>query len=200
MNRQAPKINAGSMADIAFLLLIFFLVTTTIDVDEGIYTKLPRKNTTEITVPFNDKNILDVIINAKNELYVENEIVEISNLTEVAINFIDNAGGTDIDGNPCSWCKGDRNTDSSDHPSKALIAIDANRAVNYDTYVKVLDQIYKAYGKLRDRYARDTYQISYKGILKKEKSSTDDHAELRQKIKDIREKYPLLIVDSQIQK
>ena len=87
MRRELPEINAGSMADIAFLLLIFFLVTTIIDTDKGIFTKLPRKEALIDPIPFKEKNILDIIINPNNELLVENEITDMSNLTEIARNL-----------------------------------------------------------------------------------------------------------------
>ena len=87
MRRELPEINAGSMADIAFLLLIFFLVTTIIETDKGIFTKLPRKEAINDPILFKEKNILDIIINPNNELLVENEITDISNLTEIARNL-----------------------------------------------------------------------------------------------------------------
>ena len=198
MRRELQPMNAGSMADIAFLLLIFFLVTTIIQNDKGIFVKLPKKQENP-PIPFKDKNILDVIINPNNELLVENEIVDIPSLTDIALKFIDNGGGTDKDGNVCDWCQGAKDPKSSDHPSKALIAIDANRAADYGTYIKVLDHIHQAYGKLRDRYALNVYQISYKDLLKEEKKSKKNKEVLREKIKDIKSKFPLLVSDSQIQ-
>ena len=87
MRRELPETNAGSMADIAFLLLIFFLVTTIIETDRGIFTKLPRKEALNDPIPFKEKNILDIIINPNNELLVENEITDMSNLTEIARNL-----------------------------------------------------------------------------------------------------------------
>ena len=87
MRRELPEINAGSMADIAFLLLIFFLVTTIIETDKGIFTKLPRKEAINDPILFKEKNILDIIINPNNELLVENEITDMSNLTEIARNL-----------------------------------------------------------------------------------------------------------------
>ena len=157
MRRETPEINAGSMADIAFLLLILFLVTTIIETDKGIFTKLPRKDNQAKIINFKDKNILDVIINANNELLVENEVIEIPALTEIAKTFIDNEGGTDKDSKKCTWCKGAHNPKSSDHPSKALIAVEANRVVDYGTYIQVLDHIHQAYANLRDCYTNEVY-------------------------------------------
>lgn len=187
------------MADIAFLLLIFFLVSTTLKQDQGIFTKLPRKNPDQTKLVFNEKNILDVIINPNNELYVENQVVEIADLTQLAINFIDNGGGTDKDGNPCLWCNGAQDPNSSDHPSKALIAIDANRSSDYGIYIKVLNNIHKAYATLRDQYALDTYQMSYKEMLAQEQKEGTNKEQLRERIQNIRAKYPLLVTDSKIQ-
>ena len=74
--RDYPEVNAGSMADIAFLLLIFFLVTAVIPDDKGINRKLPppcAPNTNCTGAPISQRNILEVKINAKDELLVENE-------------------------------------------------------------------------------------------------------------------------------
>lgn len=196
MRNRIPEINAGSMADIAFLLLIFFLVTTTLNQDQGIYTKMPRKNPEQKSIKLNNKNILDVIINGNNELYVENEIISIDQLTAIALDFIDNGGGNDLNGNACNWCQGNADPASSDHPSKALIAIDANRQANYETYIKVLDQIHLAYGTLRNRYALETYKISFRELNDQYNLSKNEKS--LKKINDVREKYPLLVSDSEI--
>ncbi|MFD2568899.1 ExbD/TolR family protein [Pseudotenacibaculum haliotis] len=199
MRRELPEINAGSMADIAFLLLIFFLVTTTMDVDQGIFTKLPRKENDTPPIVLKDKNLLEVIINEHNQLLVEEKEIKINELTKIALAFVDNGGGTDRDGKPCDWCQGAKDPTSSDHPSKAVINIQAVRSANYETYISVLDKLYKAYGILRDRYALKTYQVSYKDMVKEEKKMLENNQLLRDRIKLIQEKYPLLITDSQIQ-
>ena len=66
--REIGEINAGSMADIAFLLLIFFLVTTTMDVDSGIARKLPEKTEQQSDVIVKEKNVLDIVVNRNNQL------------------------------------------------------------------------------------------------------------------------------------
>ena len=85
--RGLPEINAGSMADIAFLLLIFFLVTTTMDVDTGIARKLPPMPEDELQEDdsqIHAKNIYVVLINANNQLLVEGEFMDVSQLKEGA--------------------------------------------------------------------------------------------------------------------
>ena len=78
--RENPEINAGSMADIAFLLLIFFLVTTTMDVDSGISKKLAEKPPADYVPPkIKMKNIFEISINRNNELFVQMQ----SNMTHM---------------------------------------------------------------------------------------------------------------------
>ena len=84
--RMSNEINAGSMADIAFLLLIFFLVTTTMNVDSGISKKLSEKPPPDYKPPIiKEKNIFEVNINRNNELLVEGERMDIKDLREAAI-------------------------------------------------------------------------------------------------------------------
>jgi len=87
--RSAPEVNAGSMADIAFLLLIFFLVTTTIEVDSGISSKLPP-DIPPPEVKIKQKNIFTVELNKDNQMLVEEELMKIKDLKAAAIKFIDN--------------------------------------------------------------------------------------------------------------
>jgi len=75
--RAAPEVNAGSMADIAFLLLIFFLVTTTMEKDSGINRKLPPIEESDEEVIIKQKNIFTVLLNGKNQLLVEDELMDI---------------------------------------------------------------------------------------------------------------------------
>jgi biopolymer transport protein ExbD len=89
--REAPAINASSMADIAFLLLIFFLVTTTIDVDKGIRVKLPPWSDDEPDpLRLKTRNVFSVLVNANNELLVRGEPMEKADLRDKAKEFIMN--------------------------------------------------------------------------------------------------------------
>lgn len=89
-----PEVNAGSMADIAFLLLIFFLVTAVIPKDQGIYRKLPKECPPgqDCNIPIPDRNILKIAINANNEIMVDDAVVSVSEVKALAKNFIDNNG------------------------------------------------------------------------------------------------------------
>ena len=110
--RGIPEINAGSMADIAFLLLIFFLVTTTMDKDKGIIRNMPQKlenNKQDIIVK--QKNILNVMANNEDLLLVRNEYVDVEDVYDLAREFYEkNQGGVQRDGNFPSWVFYDLNT------------------------------------------------------------------------------------------
>ena len=146
--RSAPEVNAGSMADIAFLLLIFFLVTTTIEKDSGLNRKLPPIEENEEDVVIKQKNIFTVLLNGKDQLLVEEELMEIKDLRAAAIEFLDNNG----DGT-CTYCQGARNASSSDNPDKAIISLKNDRETSYATYISVQNELVAAYNVLRNRRA-----------------------------------------------
>ena len=91
--RELQEINAGSMADIAFLLLIFFLVTTTMDQDKGIMRQLPPIEDIPEDPPIvKKKNVYEVLVNANDDLLVEGEEMNVKNLRDGAIEFLTNSG------------------------------------------------------------------------------------------------------------
>jgi biopolymer transport protein ExbD len=196
--KESPEINAGSMADIAFLLLIFFLVTTTMNVDSGIMRKISKKPIDNYVIDIKEKNILEVNINLNNELFVDGNIVKLENLKEIAINFIDNGAGLDSNNKPCTWCKGNQIESSSDHPSKALISVNADRNTNYETYIAVLDNLNSAYTHLRNKLSVEFYNQNYTSLLENFKKSNNNNKLIEAKTNLIREKYPLLLFDVEI--
>ncbi|MFD1616044.1 ExbD/TolR family protein [Gelatiniphilus marinus] len=146
--RAAPEVNAGSMADIAFLLLIFFLVTTTIEKDSGINRKLPPMEESEEDVIIKQKNIFTVVINKNDRLLVEDEIMDIKDLRKAAVEFLDNGG----DGT-CDYCQGAKSPSSSDNPDKAIISLSNDRETSYAAYITVQNELVAAYNELRNRRA-----------------------------------------------
>lgn len=159
--RAIPEINAGSMADIAFLLLIFYLVTTTMDTDKGINRKLPPidDELVQDPPPIKERNIFTVLVNSNDQLLVEDEYLEISELRAKAMEFIDNNG----DGS-CAYCKGYGISTSSDNPVKAVISLQNDRGTSYGMYVKVQNELVAAYEDLREIYAENEYGRSYRGM------------------------------------
>ena len=151
--RAAPEVNAGSMADIAFLLLIFFLVTTTIETDSGLNRKLPPIEETEPPI-IKQKNIFQLEVNRKNQLFLkaagdDGRVIDLKDLRQLTVDFLDNGGGTGADA--CLNCEGKRNPQSSDNFQKAIISLQNNRATKYDTYIAVQNEIIAAYNQLRNR-------------------------------------------------
>lgn len=200
--RENPEINAGSMADIAFLLLIFFLVTTTMDVDSGIPKKLAEK--TDVKPPIvKEKNIFQVSINRNNQLFVEGDVMELKDLKDAAIKFIDNGAcvgnpiGGEGDATNCDYCKGDRDPESSDHPNKAIIAVESDRGTEYGMYVTVQNELLRAYGELRNRLSQEKYGMSFTELEKAFKDSARKDLELKEKVKYIKDRYPQVITDTE---
>ena len=147
--RDVPEVNAGSMADIAFLLLIFFLVTTTIPKDTGLNRKLPPIDDSEVEPPvIKQKNIFTVLLNAQDQLLVEDELMDVGALRAAAVAFLDNGG----DGS-CSFCKGKKDDKSSDNPDKAIISLKNERETSYAAYIAVQNELVAAYNTLRNRRA-----------------------------------------------
>jgi hypothetical protein len=163
--RSAPEVNAGSMADIAFLLLIFFLVTTTIETDSGISRKLPPWQPEEVDPPvIKQRNIFTVLVNSNNQLLVEDEEMELSELQQAAFEFLDNGGGTGDDA--CSFCQGPKDPGSSVNPQKAIISLVNNRGTEYGTYIAVQNELVAAYNQLRDREAQRMYGMTFTAMEK----------------------------------
>lgn len=161
--RSAPEVNAGSMADIAFLLLIFFLVTTTIETDSGLNRKLPPIDNSETTPPvIRKRNMFAVNINRHNQLLVREELMELKDLRKAAIEFLDNGGGVDSEGKPCDYCHGKKDPSSSDHPDRAIISLKSDRETKYSTYISVQNELVAAYNHLRDQRAMELYGLTLK--------------------------------------
>jgi biopolymer transport protein ExbD len=201
--RENPEINAGSMADIAFLLLIFFLVTTTMNVDSGVSKKLSEKPPPDYVPPvIKEKNIFEVNINRNNELLVEEEFMDIKDLREAAVKFIDNGGGLGkpnedgTPGLPCDYCEGERSEFSSDHPNKAIISVKSDRGTEYGTYIKVQNELLRAYTILRNRLCKKRYDMSFDELEETYKGNKSNE-DLKKKVEDIKTAYPQIISDAE---
>jgi hypothetical protein len=188
--RSSPEVNAGSMADIAFLLLIFFLVTTTIETDSGISRKLPPIEENEEDVIIKQKNIFTVLLNGKDQILVEDELMELEDIRAAAIEFLDNGGGKGEDG--CDYCKGKRDPSSSDNPDKAIVSLKNERETSYAAYISVQNELVAAYTHLRNVRAEELYGESYSEMLKnyRDVNWPGNKQKLKEKINNLRSDYP----------
>ncbi|MAB48431.1 MULTISPECIES: ExbD/TolR family protein [Winogradskyella] len=206
--RAAPEVNAGSMADIAFLLLIFFLVTTTIEKDKGLLRSLPPIDDTEVEPPIiKQKNLFTVLINRNNQLLVEEKQMELKDLRQAAIEFLDNGGGTNAAGERCDYCKGKRDESSSDHPDKAIISMKHDRETSYEKYIDVQNELVAAYNFLREREAkrlfgnlkeyRGTEKVYQAMLEEKEKNQFSKDTILNGRIEAVKKLFPMKLSEAE---
>lgn len=154
-DRLSNEINAGSMADIAFLLLIFFLVTTTIVEDKGITVKLPPWSEDEVDpTKLKTRNVFSVLVNAQNQLLVRGEPADLKQLRERAKEFITNPQKRD---------------DLAEKPTKAIISLKNDRGTNYKTYLEVYNELKAAYNELWDEESMKLYGTEYSDSMSKDK-------------------------------
>lgn len=172
-SRKVPEINSGSMADIAFLLLVFFLMVTTIDQDKGLMRKLPPmpdENNPPQDVQTLGRNVLFVWVNSNDALLVKGEYAEIKSLKRTAKAFIDNNG---------------RDPRYSVSPQKAIISIKNDIGTSYDMYLQVQNEIMAAYNELRDDYSMRKFRVPYKELNDKEKRT------------EVKKAYPLRVSEAE---
>lgn len=188
-----PEVNAGSMADIAFLLLIFFLVTTTIETDAGLDRMLPPIEPPEEDVVIKQKNIFQVNINRDGQLLADDELTDIKDLKAKAIAFLDNGGAPSGTADYCSYCKGARDVASSDSPSKAIISLKNDRETRYGTYITVQNELVGAYNELRNREAQRLYKKNFTDMEAEylnPETPDDVREDLKEKVKRIQDLFP----------
>jgi biopolymer transport protein ExbD len=169
--RAVPEINAGSMADIAFLLLIFFLVTTSIESDKGLTMTLPPPIKEKTNIPLNERNVLEVLINSQNQLLVENSWMNMDDLCEATKKFIKNEGKDPL---------------SSENPIAAVVSLKNDRGTSYDAYIKVQDELKRAYNEVRDEYSREKFGIPFSELLEDSKQ-----------YREVKDKYPQKISEAE---
>ena len=173
--RQVPEINTGSMADIAFLLLIFFLAATTMDSDTGLMRQLPAipdPNVPQDVNKINDRNILEVKVNKDNLLLVEGQLTQFNQLREIAHNFILNPN--DEPSMP------EREVVNIPYfgnvaVTKAVISLQNDIGTKYGVYLAVQNELIAARAKLRDDVARQEFGIPYEKLDEDRKSAVDDY-------------------------
>jgi biopolymer transport protein ExbD len=150
-DKMKNEINAGSMADIAFLLLIFFLVTTTIVEDKGITVKLPPWSEEEPDITqLKSRNVFSVLVNSQDQLLVRGEPVDVEQLREKAKIFIVNPYNDET---------------MAERPTRAIISLKNDRGTSYGVYLRVYNELKAAYNELWDELSRQRYGVPYSDNL-----------------------------------
>lgn len=167
--RMEASVNASSMADIAFLLLVFFLVTATIDIDKGILVKLPPIQD-EPFPPIIARNLFSVKINFNDDLMVRGEKIDVEELKDKAKEFILNP---------------EKKDNLAIAPNQAIISLQNDRSTSYNIYITVYNELKAAYRELWKEAALETYGQHFDELS-------------RSKQKNIRNKIPLVISEGEV--
>lgn len=163
MAKKVPAINASSMADISFLLLIFFLITTSMDVSQGLARRLPAPVPPDAKVEdtdINKRNLMIVKINSANQLMVQGQLMDIKQLRQKAKEFILNENN---DANLPKVVEEDFGAPlgvqryTKDH----VISVQNDVDTQYQAYLDVQNELVAAYNELRDECARKYYHTPY---------------------------------------
>ena len=160
MARMRPEINAGSMADIAFLLLIFFLVTTTMDVDVGITRMLPPPIDPNAPPPppVRERNVFVVLVDRHDRLMVEGQITSVARLREQTKNFLLNP--TNDPSMP------EKRTQEIPHlgevqVSRGIISLQNDRGTSYEMYISVQNEVAAAINEIRDEVSKEHFGVPF---------------------------------------
>ena len=174
--RESQPINAGSMADIAFLLLIFFLVTTTMDVDTGLMRRLPPipdEDQQDTDDKIKERNVFVVLINKNNDLLVENEEMSIYDLRERAKEFI--ANPEDREDLPEKDFKEIEFFGNVYVPKNPVISLRNDRGTAYGTYLMVQNELLAAKNELRDQLSMQTFGKKYDDLEEEEEKAVQQY-------------------------
>ena len=176
--RKVQEINASSMADIAFLLLIFFLVTTTMSVDKGLSRRLPPPlppNMEKKDVEVNKRNILVVLINSNNQLMVQGEPLDVRELKDRAKEFILNEAresslpeivpvDVEIDGK----------TETYEVTKNHVISLQNDRGTEYQKYLEVQNELVAAYNEIREEFSKKRFGKPYAELTEDQQLAVQD--------------------------
>lgn len=195
--RELTEINAGSMADIAFLLLVFFLVTTTMDSSWGLSRKLPPPliENQEPPPPIKDRNVFVVLANANDQLLVEGQLMEISDLREAAKEFIANPQRKE---DLPEFKEVDVDLLGMMPVSKQVISLQNDNGTSYNLYIQVQNELEAAYNELRDQLSLEKFGTKYRIIEEMAKSEDPGVSEpAKAKVKAVRKVYPQRISEAE---
>jgi biopolymer transport protein ExbD len=171
--RKTPDIPSASMADIAFMLLIFFLVATTMDVDSGLERVLPQMppEDQEETPPIKERNVFSVLLDQYNRLMVEGEIMRVEDLREKAKDFMTNPNS--LETLP--------ETKPTEIPllgnvdvTKGVISLRNDQGTQYGMYISVQNELVAAVNELRDELSSERFGKKYANCTSEQREAIRD--------------------------
>ena len=185
--RKVPDINSSSTADIAFLLLIFFLITTSMDTDQGLARLLPPppEEENKETDKIKERNILMVHLNMNDELMCGGDYIAVGELRAKAKEFIANYNNEA--NKPEKTQKNVEFLGTTLVNDKHVISLQNDRGSSYQAYISVQNELVAAYNELRDELAKEKWQRPYAELNDKQQ-------------KAIREVYPQRISEAEPKK
>ncbi|MBK5202619.1 MAG: biopolymer transporter ExbD [Prolixibacteraceae bacterium] len=171
--KKVPGIPSSSLADIAFLLLIFFLVSTTMDVDSGLERKLPPMppEGQEDTPPIKERNVFVVLVNAKNQLLVEGELTRVEDLREKAKNFMANPNN---DASLPEKTVKDVPYFGPTPITKGIISLRNDVGTQYKMYIAVQNELVGAINDLREELSIQKFGRSFNSLNLDHKQSIQE--------------------------
>lgn len=162
--RKTPGLNTGAMSDISFLLLTFFLLTSSINTEQGIPRKLPppkTEDTKDKKVDINRRNVLNVLVNFRDEISVNGDVIMISELKAKAKEFFANPTN-----DPSLPEKQSKPIDGIGdfQVSKGVVSLTNDQGTSYNMYVQVQNELQRAVNELRDETALQYFGKKFDGL------------------------------------
>ena len=172
--RKVPDINSSSTADIAFLLLIFFLITTSMDTDRGLARRLPPPPEPDQEAPdkIKERNILQVYLNKDDQLMCGTDYISIDQLKDRAKAFVENAGNDES--LPQKVAKDIPFFGTVMITDKHVISLQNDRGSSYQAYINVQNELVAAYNELRNELAQKKWQKNYADLNEEQQKAIRD--------------------------
>ena len=191
--RKAPSINSSSSADLAFTLLIFFLVVTSMDTDEGLTRLLPRWTEEQTNQDIKKRNILNVLVNANNELMIGDQVADVSQLREKAKNFITAQGEFSGERGPeMKAVDPEKSPELAQFfgtntmiPKNHVISLQSDYGTSYEKYIAVQNELVAAYNELRQELAKSKFNKDY-----------DEEVLTKEEMQALKDYYPMNISEA----
>ena len=172
--KKTPEIPSASMADIAFMLLIFFITATSMDVDSGLERVLPQMPPEEQveTPPIKERNVFSVLLDQYNRLMVEGEIIRVEDLKEKTKEFMLNPG--DAENLPEKKATEIPLLGGNVEVTKGIISLRNDHGTQYGTYIAVQTELVAAINELRDELGTQKFGNKYIDCTDEQKEAIRD--------------------------